>query len=74
MANRLSLLYLLSLVWFGLTRQSFEPLGKISWRLLTFKTVFLLTLALGKGRRVFSLALSSLTLNEYCSQVALAIY
>ena len=34
--------------WF--CKQSFEPLGKVSWKLLTFKTVFLLTLASVKGR------------------------
>ena len=40
-----NLIYLLNL-------QFFKPLGKISRRLLTFKMVFLLTLASGKGRRV----------------------
>ena len=49
-ANTFSLLCLLSLVLFGLTIQPFEPLGKVSWKLLSFKTVFLLTLASSKGR------------------------
>ena len=40
----------LALVLHALTTQPFEPLGKASLKLLTFKTVFLLTLASGKRR------------------------
>ena len=40
----------LALVLHALTKQSFEPLGKASVKLLTFKTIFLLTLASGKRR------------------------
>ena len=40
----------LALVLQALTKQPFEPLGKASLKLLTFKTVFLLTLASGKRR------------------------
>ena len=40
----------LALVLHALTKQSFKPLGKASLKLLTFKTVFLVTLASGKRR------------------------
>ena len=40
----------MSLVLLAFTRPPFEPLGKADLKILTFKTVFLLALALGKRR------------------------
>ena len=55
----------LALVLHALTKQPFEPLGKASLKLLTFKTVFLLTLASGKRRsEVHAWTHSSLSYKE----------
>ena len=63
----------LALVLHALTTQPFEPLGKASLKLLTFKTVFLLTLASGKRRsEVHAWIHSSLSYKENWSQVTLA--
>ena len=63
----------LALVLHALTKQPFEPLGKASLKLLTFKTVFLLTLASGKRRsEVHAWTHSSLSYKENWSQVTLA--
>ena len=63
----------LALVLHAPTKQPFEPLGKASLKLLTFKTVFLLTLASGKGRNeVHAWSHSSLSYKENWSQVTLA--
>ena len=57
----------------ALTKQPFEPLGKGSLKLLTFKTVFLLTLASGKRRsEIHAWTYSSLSYKENWSQVTLA--
>ena len=62
----------LALVLHALTKQPFEPLGKASLKLLTFKTVFLLTLASGKRRsEVHAWTHSSLSYKENWSQVTL---
>ena len=55
----------LALVLQALTKQPFEPLGKASLKLLTFKTVFLLTLASGKRRgEIHAWTFSSLSYKE----------
>ena len=62
----------LALVLHALTKQPFEPLGKPSLKLLTFKTVFLLTLASGKRRsEIHAWTYSSLSYKENWSQVTL---
>ena len=63
----------LALVLQALTKKPFEPLGKASLKLLTFKTVFLLTLASGKRRgEIHAWTFSSLSYKEYWSQVTIA--
>ena len=72
-ANRSIPSWDLALVLHALTKQPFEPLGKASLKLLTFKTVFLLTLASGKRRsEVHAWTHSSLSYKENWSQVTLA--
>ena len=72
-ANRSMPSWDLALVLHALTKQPFEPLGKVSLKLLTFKTVFLLTLASGKRRsEVHAWTHSSLSYKENWSQVTLA--
>ena len=64
-ANRSIPSWDLALVLHALTKQPFEPLGKASLKLLTFKTVFLLTLASGKRRsEVHAWTYSSLSYKE----------
>ena len=60
-----------ALVLHALTKQPFEPLGKASLKLLTFKTVFLLTLASGKRSEIHAWTYSSLSYKENWSQVTL---
>ena len=63
----------LALVLHALTKQPFEPLGKASLKLLTYKTVFLLTLASGKRRsEVHTWTFSFLCYRDNWSQVTLA--
>ena len=63
----------LALVLQALTKQPFEPLGKASLKLLTFKTVFLLALASGKRRgEIHAWTFSSLSYKENWSQVTIA--
>ena len=63
----------LALVLQALTKRPFEPLGKASLKLLTFKTVFLLTLASGKRRgEIHAWTFSSLSYKESWSQVTIA--
>ena len=63
----------LALVLQALTKRPFEPLGKASLKLLTFKTVFLLTLASGKRRgEIHAWTFSSLSYKENWSQVTIA--
>ena len=72
-ANRSIPSWDLALVLHALTKQPFEPLGKASLKLLTFKTVFLWTLASGKRRsEVHAWTYSSLSYKENWSQVTLA--
>ena len=72
-ANRSIASWDLTLVLHALAKQPFEPLGKASLNLLTFKTVFLLTLASGKRRgEVHAWTFSSLSYKDNWSQVTLA--
>ena len=72
-ANRSIPSWDLALVLQALTKQPFEPLGKASLKLLTFKTVFLLTLASGKRRgEIHAWTFSSLSYKENWSQVTIA--
>ena len=72
-ANRSIPSWDLALVLQALTKQPFEPLGKASLKLLTFKTVFLLTLASGKRRgEIHAWTFSSLSYKENWSQVTFA--
>ena len=62
----------LALVLHALTKQPFEPLGKASLKLLTFKTVFLLILASSKRRsEIHAWTYSSLSYKNW-SEVSLA--
>ena len=71
-ANRSIPSWDLALVLHALTRQPFEPLGKASLKLLTFKTVFLLTLASGKRRsEVHAWTYSSLSYKDNWLQMGL---
>ena len=61
------------MVLHALTKQPFELMGKASLKLLTFKTVFLLTLASGKRRsEIHAWTYSSLSYKENWPQVTLA--
>ena len=63
----------LSLVLLSLTKAPFEPLGEVSMKMLTFKTVFLLALASGKRRsEIHAWTHSSLSFKRNWSQVTLA--
>ena len=63
----------LALVLYTLTKQPFEPLGKASLKLLTFSTLFLLTLASSKRRsEIHAWKYSSHSHKKNMSQVTLA--
>ena len=63
----------LCLVLLTLTKPPFEPLGEVSMKMLTYKTVFLLALASGKRRsEIHAWTHSSLSFKRNWSQVTLA--